>query len=251
MEYRSVDTGQGWRWFTEAFALFKMNPPIWVVLFVLYFIIIFGFTMIPFLGMVVPNLLQPIFIAGFLMGCRDLERGQELELRHLFAGFLHNTGQLLTVGTLMLIGGVIVAGLAALAGGGTMLGSIMANGMMGGEPPDVPIGAQGSILVGLLVALAFLTPLMMAYWFAPVLVFFHDIPAPTAMLLSFKACLANLMPMTVFGIAAFVFMLIGAIPFGLGMLVVMPLILISIYTGYKDIFLAAVPAPAPDTPAEP
>lgn len=244
MEYRSVNAGQGWRWIAEGFALFKKNPPIWMVLFVMYFMILFGITMIPFLGVVVPNLLQPIFIAGLMMACRDLEKGQELEIRHLFAGFLHNTGQLLTIGVLMLIGGVIVAGLTMLAGGGAMLGSVAVNGMMGGEPPDVPLGATGSMMVAALVALALLTPLLMAYWFAPALVFFHDIPAPQAMMLSFRASLANLWPLTVFGTIAFFLMLIAMIPIGLGMLVVMPLIMITIYTGYKDIFVLPVEAPA-------
>lgn len=245
MEYRSVKAGQGWRWIVESFALFKKNPPIWMVLFVMYFVMLLGITLIPLLGLVVPNLLQPIFIAGLMMGCRDLEKGQELEMRHLFAGFMHNTGQLLTVGALMLVGGVIVAGLTMMAGGGTMLGSVALNGMMGGEPPDVPVGAMGSITVALLVALLLLTPLLMAYWFAPVLVFFHGMPAPQAMLLSFKACLANMLPMTVFGTVAFILMFIGMIPLGLGMLVVMPLILIAIYTGYKDIFI-----PPPETAVE-
>lgn len=245
MEYRSVNAGQGWRWIADGFELFKKNPPIWMVLFVFYFLILFGITLIPFLGMVVPNLLQPIFIAGLMMGCRDLEKGQELEIRHLFAGFLHNTGQLLTIGALMLIGGVIIAGVTMLAGGGTMLGSVALNGMMGGEPPDVAVGATGSMMVALLVALALLTPLLMAYWFAPVLVFFHDIPAPQAMLLSFKASLNNLLPFTVFGTIAFFLMFIGMIPFGLGMLVVMPLILITIYTSYKDVFIPPPDAPLP------
>jgi len=87
MESRQANAGQGWRWIADAFALFRKSPLIWIVLFVLYFLIIMLVSVIPLIGPLVMSLLAPAFAAGFMLACRDLENGAELELRYLIAGF--------------------------------------------------------------------------------------------------------------------------------------------------------------------
>lgn len=244
MESRQVNAGQGWRWIADAFALFRKNPLIWIVLFVLYFLIIMLVSVVPLIGPLVMSLLAPAFAAGFMLACRDLENGAELELRYLIAGFMHNTGQLITVGGLYLIGSIIIMGIMMMAGGGAILG---AAAMSGADDGGVAIGAVGGMLVALLTALVLLIPLLMAYWFAPALVFFHDMPAAQAMKASFFASLKNWLPFTVYGLAGLVLTLVAMIPFGLGLLVLVPVITASIYTGYKDIFVppAATPEQLP------
>lgn len=234
MESRQVNAGQGWRWIADAFALFKKNPLIWIVLFVLYFLIIMLVSVVPLVGPLVMSLLAPAFAAGFMLACRDLENGAELELRYLFAGFMHNTGQLITVGGLYLIGTIIIMGIMMMAGGGAILGAaaVAESGSSG-----VAVGAVEGMLVAMLTALVLLIPLLMAYWFAPALVFFHDMPAAQAMKASFSACLRNWLPFTVYGLAGLALTIAAMIPFGLGLLVLVPVITASIYTGYKDIFV--------------
>ena len=62
-------------------------------------------------------------------------------------------------------------------------------------------------------------PLMMACWFAPALVMLrHDEPV-AAMKASFFACLANVLPMLVYGLIGIVLAIVASIPFGLGWLV--------------------------------
>jgi len=101
----------------------------------------------------------------------------------------------------------------------------------------VAIGAVGGMLVAMLVALTLLIPLLMAYWFAPALVFFNDMSAPDAMKASFVASMKNWLPFTVYGVASLGLAIVAMIPFGLGLLVLVPVITASIYTGYKDIFV--------------
>lgn len=237
MEIRKVNAVQGWRWIADGFGLFRKNPLIWIVLFVIYFLILMVFTIIPLVGPLIMSVLAPAFTAGFMLACRDLENGNELELRYLIAGFMHNTGQLVTVGGLYLIGSITIMGLTMLGGGGAILGAAAINGMQGGQPPDVALGAVGGMLVALLVALVLLIPLLMAYWFAPALVFFNDLSAPEAMKASFAACAKNWLPFIVYGLAGFGLSIIAMIPFGLGLLVLVPVITASLYTGYKDIFI--------------
>ena len=238
MEIRKVDAGRGWQWIVEGFALFKKNPPIWITLFVIYFMIVIVLSIIPLVGPLVMTLLAPVFSAGFMLACRDVEAGEELDLSYLIAGFKHNSGQLITVGGLYLVGSITIMGLMMMSGGGAILGSAALGQMQGVEPNQVMVGAMGGMLIALLVALALLIPLLMAYWFAPALVMLRNITAMEAMKLSFFGCLRNMWPFTLFGVITFILMMLAMIPFGLGMLILVPVLNAAIYLGYKDIFPA-------------
>ncbi len=239
MEIRKINAGQGWQWIVGGFALFRKNPPIWITLFVIYFLIVIVVSVIPVVGPLVMTLLAPAFTAGFMLACRDVEAGEELELGYLIAGFKHNAGQLITVGGLYLVGSITILGLMMMAGGGAILGSAALEQMQGTEMNAVMAGATGDMLISLLVAMAVLVPLLMAYWFAPALVVLGNVKAVDAMKLSFMGSLRNMWPFLVYGLIAFILMMIAMIPFGLGMLILVPVLNASIYLGYKDIFSAA------------
>jgi uncharacterized membrane protein len=75
----------------------------------------------------------------------------------------------------------------------------------------------------------------MAIWFAPALVALHAMPAIDAMKLSFKACLANIVPFLMYGLVLTVLMVVAIIPCGLGLLVLLPVMYISYYTSYREV----------------
>jgi uncharacterized membrane protein len=230
METRKVAAGNGWLWIRDGFALFKQNPAIWIALFIIYLLICMVFSVVPIVGPIVLNLLAPVFVAGFMLGCRALENGEELEINHLFAGFKHNTSQLITVGGLYLAGVIVIVGVIFVMTGGALLAT-------GGQAHAMGDAAKaGSMLLAALVGLALLLPLIMAYWFAPTLVLFHDIKPVDAMKLSFYACLNNILPFIVYALISMALLVLSAIPLGLGLLVMIPVMMASLYTSYKDIF---------------
>lgn len=233
MEARQVAAGNGWNWIAGGFALFRQSPVIWIALFFVYLLISMVLSIIPVVGPVMLNLLAPVFIAGFMLGCRALEMGEELEINHLFAGFKQNTAQLITVGGIYLAGVIVIIGVVFVATGGAALSAMFAGHMMNEERAAV---AGEGMLLALLLVLAALLPLIMAYWFAPVLVLFHDMKALDAMKLSFSACLKNIVPFLVYGLILIALMLLAIIPFGLGLLVMIPTMTASLYVSYKDIF---------------
>jgi hypothetical protein len=229
MNTRSVAAGNGWQWIRGGFELFRQNPVIWIALFFIYLLICMGLSIVPIIGPIVVNLLAPVFMAGFMLGCQALERGEELEINHLFAGFKQNTTQLITVGGLYLAGMIVIAGLIFVMTGGAVLEM--------GEPEHAMKAAAGAgMLLALLLALALLLPLIMAYWFAPTLVVFHGISAVEAMKTSFSACLRNILPFTVYSLVCMLLLLLAAIPLGLGLVVMIPTMTASLYVSYKDIF---------------
>jgi len=97
--------------------------------------------------------------------------------------------------------------------------------------------AAGSFVLAGLVFLLLLIPLAMALWFAPALATLNDMPPVEAMKWSFTGCLRNLLAFLVYGVLLFILSILASIPFGLGWLVVAPMIAGSIYSAYKDIFL--------------
>jgi uncharacterized membrane protein len=78
--------------------------------------------------------------------------------------------------------------------------------------------------------------LMMAMQFAPMLVFFRNVPPVQAMKLSLRAFLHNALPMLVYGITFMFLAVLASLPMFLGWLVLLPLVFTSLYASYSDIF---------------
>lgn len=231
MEARHVNAGNGWRWIVSGFELFRQSPVIWIALFFIYVLIAMVLSIVPLFGPIMLNLLAPVFMAGFMLGCQAIENGEELEINHLFAGFKQHTSRLITVGGIYLAGIIVIVGIVFIATGSAAL-----LGATTGSSDPASIAESGKLLLALLIALAAIVPLVMAYWFAPALVVFHDIKPVAAMKLSFNACLHNIGPFIVYGLISMVLMLLAMIPLGLGLLIMIPTITASLYTSYKDIF---------------
>jgi uncharacterized membrane protein len=92
------------------------------------------------------------------------------------------------------------------------------------------------LLLGTLVFLALIVPVLMATWFAPALVLFDRLAAIDAMKLSFGGCLRNLVPFLLYGVIGCGLLIVAAIPLGLGLLILSPVLIASVYTSYCDIF---------------
>jgi uncharacterized membrane protein len=139
------------------------------------------------------------------------------------------------VGVLYLVGAMIVGFIVGI-------GVAIAIPMMIGSGA-VPTGAGAMwkfapvFVLAFLVAMALMMPLIMAMWFAPAIVIFHDEQPLAAMKASFRGCLRNFVPFLVYGVVSFVMLLVALLPFGLGLLVAVPVIWATMYTGYRDIFL--------------
>jgi hypothetical protein len=200
-----------------------------------------GLSLFKLIGPIVLNLLAPVFVAGFMLGCRALDQDEELEINHLFAGFRLQAAPLVTVGGLYLAGIIVVVGLMFVGGDSSVLQALFSGETLNEESTATAL-SQGSAL-GPLLGMALLIPLIMAYWFAPLLVAFHGLSAVDAMKQSFAACWRNILPFFVYSLISMGLLLLAAIPFGLGLLIMIPTMTASLYASYKDIFLNGMPAP--------
>ena len=231
LQARQLPVEQGWRWITAGFSLFRKSPLIWIVLTITLFFLGFALSLLPIIGQLLFTLASPVFLAGLVDGARTLARGGELEISHLFAGFRKNAAPLVTLGGIYLVGQLLIFGAMMMVGGSGLYSLLI-----GGEETVEYEGMLDAMLLPLLLGMALSIPLMMALWFAPVLVYFDDVSPLNSISASFYACLANIVPFVLYGVVLFVLAFIATIPFGLGFLILIPTVIASIYQGYVDIF---------------
>jgi hypothetical protein len=225
---------EGWNWIVAGWRLFAQQPLAWLLIALVFGVVTIALAIIPILGMLALMILLPVFAAGLMFACRDLERGAEIGIGHVFAGFRAEPGRLAVLGLLGLAAfvvlGLVVVGAfwSTLAGLGRTLGA---------NDPAAMMAAMGQIaLVGLTV-LALSLPIYMAFWFAPALMALNDLGAGDALRASFKACLRNLLPFLLYGAVMFVLSILAGLIY-VGWLVLGPVLAGSVYAAYRGIFYA-------------
>ena len=226
---RQVPAIHAWGWTVQGFYLFKENPVMWIILFLIYLAIVVPVSLLPVIGSFLSALLAPVFAAGLMWGCQAISRKEDLEINHLFLGFKKNTSQLVSVGGIYMLSLLIIAVFVVLS-----LDKSTIDLLVKGQTLSQ---AQASkVVLPVLIAVLFLVPVLMAYWFAPVLVGLHNLTAVQAMKLSFTASARNMLPFLLYGLIFTVLLIVALIPYGAGLLLVMPMMMTSLYVSYADIF---------------
>ena len=234
MEPRRLKARQGWEWIKQGYALFIKAPLLWIVLLFICVIAAVGISSVPVVGEPLVSLLMPAILVGLMVGCRALSQDEELELAHLFSGFKQHASQLVTLGGISLVGQLLIFGVMMMVGGATLVGILMS-----GQPdtdPNVMMQAVTGAGFAVLLGIVLFSLLMMAMQFAPMLVFFRNVPPVQAMKLSLRAFLHNVGPMLVYGITFLLLAILASLPMMLGWLVLLPLVFTSLYASYCDIF---------------
>lgn len=262
---RVVPARNGWAWLVKGFALFRKNPPMWMFLVFSYWLAVALLGQIRYLGPAASTVLLPAFSVSFMVVCAVLEHGGMLKPALLIAGFRNGPSTLLLLGVLYLLAIVAVLALASVADAGALLLWVLS----GREPPEEEL-VNGSVSLAMVLAALGATPVLMAFWFAPVLAAWNRIGAAQSLFYSFFAVWRNWRAFLVYGAALF---LAGAI-FTMAVtvlavlmqgnlqilrsvaliltLLTLPTLFASFYASYRDVFPEnAVPSEPPSNPARP
>jgi len=239
---RDVRSLRGPAWLAGGWRLFRGAPMVWMGLGAGWMLITLGLVLVPVIGGVAANLLQPVFFASFALAARKQLSGEAPEMGDLFSGFRRGLRPLVNLGAILLIAEIAIFFLMSLLG----LPGV-------GEGDEiVTVTDYVRLLQGkewiLLVGLALTALVKGALWFAPALLAFHDLSTAHAVRWSVFAALSNAGAMLAYGVALTVVFLAGALPWGLGIAIAIPVMLASTYTGYADVFEDAAPEDDP-TPA--
>lgn len=246
MQANTLSSTHGWNWLRTGLQLWRRSPALITFAAFGYLLALLVVSLFPFIGQIAASLIMPALSVGVLNACRAVDAGDKAGPEVLFSGFRTNLPALLAIGGLYLAGSVAILLLVSLVDDGTL-----AQIMRGGEI-DEAVLAGSNLGVTLLVAAALSTPLMMAYWFAPMLSAWWKLPAAKAMFFSFHACLRNWRPFLAYAIGVLLFgaflpgLLIGILglvspmlatlaSFPLPLLLV-PVLFASFYANTRDVF---------------
>lgn len=231
---RKCDAAAGMSWIVKAFGLFKDQPLLWFGMSVTFLIIVGIASSIPLLNiLIIPTLFM--FLGGFIKGAAAQSAGAELRFDHLFSAFKSHWQPLLILGLLYLVG-IIICMIPLFIAMGSMMFSMMTGGMGSsyGMMNDISLG---SIFLGYLLSMLLIIPLYMALWFAPALVVLHNLEPIAAMKKSFEAGKVNVVPILVYGLISVLLLpILTMLTLGLGVLLILPIMLLTYYTSYRDVW---------------
>ena len=240
----------GWQWIADAFALLFRGYWVWLLMGIVSFVIMMVAQFVPLVGWLASYFLWPIFVAGVMWACVQLERTGRVEFEHLFAGFSREASSLMVMGAIylgftivtMVISGVVILLVMGMAGGFELFELLLSEDVVALEESfrsaDILLMF---VLFGLMI-LALTLPLLMALWFAPALTIIHGMPPFEAMKQSFLGCLKNILPFLWYSVIGLGLTAVACIPIFLGLLVVLPMFALSQYTSYKAVFTGDQPA---------
>ena len=218
--------------------MFRAAPLAWLFLLLTYVTFVAFAELGPWLWLkLAASVLKPVFTVGFLAAAWSQERGGKPALGDLFRGFRSNLWALLPLGVVFFIGITLAVSATALVDGGALIAWFS-----DGEKPSEDLLRSGRPQLAALFGAACALPTVLACWFAPALVVFHDAGALSALRTSLRAALANWRPVTVFAVAALFYgsalPLAGAAIAGLLGESLGPIVAIGLVLPYMLVFLA-------------
>lgn len=251
MQARTLTTAQGWRWLAEAYAIFRKAPSRLGMVVMAYWLIVLLLNAIPLIGPVLTSLLIPGLSVGVMNACQHAEREQSFEAGILFSALKTRQKPLLTLGGVYLLCSLFALTLSMLVDGGQLL-SVMSGQML---LTDEILASPDFALAAFMVLLAML-PVLMSYWYAPILVSWYQLSISKALFFSFIACLRNWRAFLAYSVSVFLFgavmpfVAVGFIstlvPESSGfvaailivpmLMIFAPTVLASFYVSYRDVF---------------
>ncbi len=251
MDARRLPARHGVLWLMAGFALFRRHPPLMTALTFSYLLTVIVLNLVPKIGPFLLPLLLPTLTVMLGNGCRAIERGEPFVSEVLVAGIGARRAGLARLGGLHLVGSSLL-----------VLGGMA----LGGDPINLSDGidqAEAMQLAGdLAILLLLASPLVMAFWFAPLLTAWDGIGAGKSLFFSFIASWRNWRAFTMYGVALVVIgaLLPGMILIGAGLVspalanilsvalrmllifILAPTMVASVYLSYRDVFQAPAPA---------
>ncbi len=238
-EARKCEAGRGITWLTSAFGIFKDNFLLWIGMSLAFWVIFIILGMIPLVSLVI-NLIIFHFIAGFMLVCAEQEEGYQPEFMTMFSAFQSHFKELIILALMYFVLSIVAFIPAMITLFIALFGAIGA-GAMSTENPDISAllgsGSLLMIMLGILISLAVFIPVFMSIYLAPPLIVLNNVQPLEAMKMSFKGCLRNMIPFLLLGLVMMVILpTVVIFTFGLGLLVVAPVMMITYYTCYRDIW---------------
>ena len=251
MRAQTLPAQAGWKWIFGGFAIFRRNPVVLGMLVVTYWMTVVFLNVLPLVGALAASLAIPGLSVGLMQAARNIERGQPVGLQTLYGSFKDNPRTLLALGATYLCATLGILSMSALLDGGGLL-----RFMLSSSPAERAAFEDADFFLPALFVLVAIVPVIMAYWFAPVLAAWHRLSLGRSRFFSFMACWMNWRPFLAYGLGLavvagvipgiFLGLLLVILPAGASfatalvtvpmLMIIAPVIFASFYACYRDIF---------------
>jgi hypothetical protein len=191
---RIVPARSGAAWLVRGLALFRRNPPTWLLLVFVYWLAVALLGQLPYVGPSLSMVLLPAFTMSFMALCASLDAGEPPRARVLVDAFRARFRALAALGVLYLLSILAVLALGSLADDGALLEWALA-----GREPAQDAMTDGRASRALLLATVAGTPVVLAFWFAPPLVGWGGMNVLQSLFYSFFASWRNWRAFLVYG----------------------------------------------------
>jgi hypothetical protein len=227
--FNRFESRHGLVWLAQAFAMFRKQWLMWIVLLLAYYTILKLLLSVPLVGPYAMTILKPVFAVGLLAAAWTQERGGVPALKQLFVGFHANLWSLLPIGIFYVAGVTLAVFASSLVDGGKLL-DLMSNAGAMNEEQITDALSEGALEAGMLFSALLSIPVLLATWWAPALVVFQNASFGAALLVSLRAALANWKPLGLYGIGAFFYGVLLPTVFVALITAVMPESIASVFT---------------------
>ena len=237
----------GWRWIADGYRIYSKNRLMLSLIVFSYWLMMVMVNSVPVLGQIVATVFLPAMSVGLMNACRRVEHGESIAPQVMFSGLAENLRTLLLLGLIYLLAALSIFALTSLIDGGTLFDLFV----VGGQFDET--SSPGAMMLSAQVAMALFVPLVMAFWYAPVLSAWHGYTAGKSLFFSLVACLRNWRPFVVYsfgllvgGLAMIIVAgLLSAVMPGMGRAALfavaffgMPIMYASFYVSYRDVFVS-------------
>lgn len=228
--------------------LWRKNPALITFYAFGYMLSLLLLSLLPIVGQIAMALLMPVLSLGVLNGCRAVDEDRRAGPELLFSGFRQNPRALITIGGIYFAASLATLGLTMLLDGGLLFEIMQGKGTLDESAAD------GRLNLALIVALLLSTPVLMAYWFAPLLAGWFGQPAPKAMFFSLVVCWRNwrpflgyginlllfgvVLPSVLIGVLSLVSLTLGGLAWIALVMLLIPVMFASFYVNAREIFLS-------------
>lgn len=231
-EGRTCPASAGWNWYGVAWRLFKAQPLAWWGALLLTFVLLVVVSLVPLLNLLT-SVVFPIAMAGLGSCALSLMRNGRFEVSQVFDGLKRRPGALLMAGLLYLLIMMLSMGVVFLLSSASVTAMFLGSMAERQMAMEQVFSAGGLMVLGYFAAM---TLAMSTIIFSPYLIHEHNVPVPQAMMMSLKASFKNVPASLVWILSYLLWAVVATIPLGLGWLVLLPVLVITGYVGYRDIF---------------
>ncbi|MEB4590964.1 BPSS1780 family membrane protein [Candidatus Thiothrix sp. Deng01] len=225
MSVKNIPASRAVDWYKAGWGIFSKDMVTWVLMALIGGVGAIVLSVLPIIGQIILLLIMPALVAGMLYAAQQSKAGNPVKLEHLWSVLVNpqKRNQFLLLGGVMFAAAIVIAIISAAFIGDNLL-----------RGATVGVGGFGVGGMAFMLLVGFASFIVFNY--TPALMLFRGMPVMEALKTCVSTAVTQIAPLLVLFLIYAVLGIIGSIPFGLGLLVVMPVTVGAIYVSYEELF---------------